>query len=85
MYKKLKQEIAGSRQRAQNVLLTQIQAKYDREQPMLKTRCQLSGFNLAEEEKPLRSLEEEVARRTETIDAVAAYALFEGDMHATVT
>ncbi|KAL4891366.1 hypothetical protein BDV59DRAFT_203545 [Aspergillus ambiguus] len=99
MYKKLNQEIAGARQRARNVLLTQIQAKYDREQPMLEIRRQLSGFNLAEEEKPLKcseavpspqkrlieslltlpreTLEEEVARRTEAIDAVAAYALFE--------
>ncbi|THC92685.1 hypothetical protein EYZ11_007824 [Aspergillus tanneri] len=52
-------------------------AKYDREQPMLEIRRQLSGFNLAKEEKPLKCLEAEVARRTEAIDAVAAYALFE--------
>ncbi|PLN74657.1 hypothetical protein BDW42DRAFT_189660 [Aspergillus taichungensis] len=99
MYKKLNQEIAGARQRARNALLTQIQAKYDREQPMLEIRRQLSGPILAEEEKPLKcseaislpqkrlieslltlprpTLEEEVARRTEAIDAVAAYALFE--------
>lgn len=99
IYKKLNQEIAGARQRARNALLTQIQAKYDREQPMLEIRRQLSGFNLAEEEKPLKCseavplpqkrlieslltlprprLEEEVARRTEAIDAVATYALFE--------
>lgn len=99
MYKKLNQEITGARQRARNALLTQIQAKYDREQPMLEIRRQLSGFNLDEEEKPLKcseavplpqkrlieslltlprpTLEEEVARRTEAIDAVAAYALFE--------
>ncbi|KAI2959645.1 hypothetical protein CBS147352_10781 [Aspergillus niger] len=99
MYKKLNQEIAGARQRARKALLAQIQAKYDREQPMLEIRRQLSGFNLAEEEKPLKcseavplpqkrlveslltlprpTLEEEVARRTEAIDAVAAYALFE--------
>lgn len=66
---------------------------------MLEIRRQLSGFNLAKEEKPLKcseavplpqkrlieslltlphlTLEEEVARRTEAIDAVAAYALFE--------
>jgi hypothetical protein len=99
MYKKLNQEIAGARQRARNALLTQVQAKYDREQPMLEIRRQLSGFNLAEEEKPLKcskavpllqkrlieslltlprpTLEEEVARRTEAINAVATYALFE--------
>ncbi|KAJ6166764.1 hypothetical protein N7470_002211 [Penicillium chermesinum] len=105
IYKKLNQEIAGARQRARNALLTQIQAKYDREQPMLEIRRQLSGFNLAEEEKPLKcseavplpqkrlieslltlprpTLEEEVARRTETIDAVAAYTLFEEEPSAT--
>ncbi|TQB67628.1 hypothetical protein MPDQ_005096 [Monascus purpureus] len=98
LYKKLNQEIAGARQRARNALLAQIQAKYDREQPMLEIRRQLSGFDLAEEEKPLKCSEtvplpqkrlieslltlprptlEEVARRTEAIDAVAAYALFE--------
>ncbi|KAJ5239886.1 hypothetical protein N7468_004505 [Penicillium chermesinum] len=57
IYKKLNQEIAGARQRARNALLTQIQAKYDREQPMLEIRRQLSGFNLAEEEKPLKCSE----------------------------
>lgn len=37
LYKKLNQEIAGARQRARNALLAQIQAKYDREQPMLSS------------------------------------------------
>lgn len=93
MHKELNQEISGARQRAQNALLTQAQVKYDREQPMLEIRRQLSGFNLAEEEKRLKCseavillqkrlikgllalprpiLEEEVARRTKVIGAVA--------------
>ncbi|GLA31645.1 hypothetical protein M752DRAFT_299216 [Aspergillus phoenicis ATCC 13157] len=54
MYNKLNQEIAGARQRPRNALLIQIETKYDREQPMLEIRRRRSGFNLAEEEKPLK-------------------------------
>jgi hypothetical protein len=99
IYKKLNQEISGARQRARDKLLAEIQAKYDREQPMREIQRQLSGDKLAEIEKPLKcsevvpapqkrlmeslltlprpTLEEEMGRRTEAIDAVAAYSLFE--------
>lgn len=99
IYKKLNQEISGARQRARDKLLAEIQAKYDREQPMREIQRQLSGDKLAETEKPLKcsevvpapqkrlmeslltlprpTLEEEMGRRTEAIDAVAAYSLFE--------
>ncbi|KAL6228990.1 hypothetical protein BDW75DRAFT_235532 [Aspergillus navahoensis] len=99
MHKKLNQEITGARQRARDALLSQIQAKYNREQPMREIQRQLSGVKLVEVEKPLKcseevpapqkrlmeslltlprpTLEEEIARRTEAIDAVAAYSLFE--------
>ncbi|KAL2783868.1 hypothetical protein BJX66DRAFT_317676 [Aspergillus keveii] len=98
-HKKLNQEIMGTRQRARDALLSQIQAKYDREQPMREIQRQLSGVKLAEAEKPLKcskevpapqkrlmeslltlprpTIEEEMVRRTEAIDAVAAYSLFE--------
>jgi hypothetical protein len=99
IHKKLNQEITGARQRARDALLSQIQVKYDLEQPMREIQRQLSGVKLAEVEKPLKcseelpapqkrlmeslltlprpTLEEEMARRTEAIDAVAAYSLFE--------
>ncbi|KAJ5086714.1 hypothetical protein NUU61_008021 [Penicillium alfredii] len=102
-YKKLNQEIAGARQRARNSLLSQIQLKYDREQPMLDIQQQLSGVKLAETANkllecpdqmpilqkrlveslftlPRSTLEEEMDRRTEAVDAVSAYCQFqEGD------
>jgi hypothetical protein len=99
IYKKLNQEISSARRRARDKLLSEIQAKYDREQPMREIQRQLSGDTLAENEKPLKcsevvpapqkrlmeslltlprpTLEEEMDRRTEAIDAVAAYSLFE--------
>jgi hypothetical protein len=36
VYKKLNQELAGARQRARDGLLAELQAKYDREAPMLE-------------------------------------------------
>lgn len=55
IYRKLNQEIAGSRKRAQHALLAQIQTKYDREQPMLEIKRQLSGIGPAESSsKPLK-------------------------------
>jgi hypothetical protein len=99
IYKKLNQEISSARRRARDKLLSEIQAKYDREQPMREIQRQLSRDTLAENEKPLKclevvpapqkrlmeslltlprpTLEEEMDRRTEAIDAVAAYSLFE--------
>ncbi|KAJ6144084.1 hypothetical protein N7471_003537 [Penicillium samsonianum] len=103
MYRKLNQELTGARKRAQHTLLAQIQNKYDREQPMLEIKRQLSGIAPAESSsKPLKcsaevpvpqqrlikslltlprpTIEEEMARRTEAIDSVAAYCQFqEGD------
>jgi uncharacterized protein DUF3435 len=54
IYKKLKQEIAGARQRARDALLSRIQAKHDREQSMREIQRQLSGIKLVEAEKPLK-------------------------------
>ncbi|KAJ5938275.1 hypothetical protein N7466_001409 [Penicillium verhagenii] len=103
MHRKLNQELAGARQRAQNTLLSQIQNKYDREQPMLEIKRQLSGVEPAESSSeqlkcstdipvpqqrlikslltlPRPTIEEEITRRTEAIDSVAAYCEFqEGD------
>lgn len=103
MYKKFNQELAGAKKRAQDTLLAQIQSKYDREQPMLEIKRQLSGTQSAKStikslecstEVPLPqrrlikslltlprpTIEEEMVRRTEAIDAVAAYCQFqEGD------
>ena len=103
MYKKLNQELAGAKKRAQDTLLAQIQNKYDREQPMLEIKRQLSGVGPAEfpskrlkcstevpepQQRLIKSLltlprptiEEEMTRRTEAIDSVAAYCQFqEGD------
>ena len=103
LYKKLNQELAGEKKRAQDMLLAQIQSKYDREQPMLEIKRQLSGAQPAKSMiKPLEcstevplpqrrlikslltlprpTIEEEMARRTEAIDAVAGYCQFqEGD------
>lgn len=102
-YRKLNQELAGARKRAQDTLLSQLQSKYDREQPMLEIKRQLSGIQLAGSSNkllkcstevpvpqqrlieslltlPRPTIEEEMARRTEAIDAVAAYCQFqEGD------
>ncbi|KAL2840805.1 hypothetical protein BJY01DRAFT_16130 [Aspergillus pseudoustus] len=59
---------------------SQVQAKYDREQPMPEIQRQLSGVKLAEAEILKCSDKEEMARRTEAIDDMAAYSLFkEGD------
>jgi hypothetical protein len=103
MHKKLNQELAGARKRAQNTLLSEIQRKYDREQPMLEIKRQLSGLEPAEPSRkqlkcstdipvaqqrlikslltlPRPTIEEEMTRRTEAIDSVAAYCQFqEGD------
>ncbi|CAG8076758.1 unnamed protein product [Penicillium salamii] len=103
MYRKLNRELAGARKRAQDTLLAQIQNKYDREQPMLEIKRQLSGIAPAgsssqrlkcstevpvPQERLIKSLltlprptiEEEMTRRTEAIDSVAAYCQFqEGD------
>ncbi|KAJ5627605.1 hypothetical protein N7490_009833 [Penicillium lividum] len=99
-YRKLNQELVGAKKRAQDALLLQIQNKYDREQPMLEIKRQLSGIEPADSGKkpleystevpipqqrlikslltlPRTTLEEEMARRTEAIDAVAAYCQFE--------
>ena len=54
IYKKLNQEIAGARQQARDALLSQIQAKHDREHPMRGIQRQLSGVKLAEAETPLK-------------------------------
>jgi Protein of unknown function (DUF3435) len=48
VYQKFKQELAGARQRARDALLSQLQQKYDREQPMLEIQRLLSGVKLAE-------------------------------------
>lgn len=100
MYKKLGQELAGAKRRARDALLSEIQRRYDREQPMLEIQRQLSGVGLVEKTGkslkcseelpppqkhlieslltlPRPTLEEEMARRTEAIDAVAAFCLFE--------
>jgi hypothetical protein len=81
-------------------LLSQLQQKYDQEQPMLEVQRQLSETKLAEsvttklrykEELPepqkrlikrlltlpSPTLDQEMCRRTEAIDAVAAYCQFE--------
>ena len=99
-YRKLNQGLACARQRARDILLSQIQNAHDQEQPMLEVQRQLSGAKLAEtmSEKlehseevswpqkrlieslltlPRSTLEEEMSRRTDAIDAVAAYCLFE--------
>ncbi|KAJ5982545.1 hypothetical protein N7451_012645 [Penicillium sp. IBT 35674x] len=99
-YRKLNQELVGAKKRAHDALLLQIQSKYDREQPMLEIKRQLSGIEPADSGKkplecstevpipqqrlikslltlPRTTLEEEMARRTEAIDAVAAYCQFE--------
>lgn len=100
IHRKLNQELRGAKKRAQDALLLQIQRKYDREQPMLEIKRQLSGIEPTESSKkplkcsievpipqqrvikslltlPRETLEEEMARRTEAIDAVAAYCHFE--------
>lgn len=99
-YQKLNQELNSARGRARNTLLSQIQQKYDQEQPMLEVQRQLSETKLAEsvttklrhaEELPepqkrlieriltlpSPTLDQEMCRRTEAIDAVAAYCQFE--------
>jgi hypothetical protein len=99
-YKKLNQEINGARERARNALLSQIQEKYDQEQPMLEVQRQLSEATLEKEVKtklqqseelplpqkrliecllslPSPTLDQEMRRRTEAIDAVAVYCRFE--------
>ena len=99
-YQKLNQEISGARQRARSVLLSQLQEKYDQEQPMLEVQRQLSQTKLAKavsetlqhsEELPAPqrhlieclltlpppTLDQEMRRRTEAIDAVASYCQFE--------
>lgn len=43
-YRKLQREIAGAKKRAQDALLAHLQRKYDREQPMLEIKRQLSGI-----------------------------------------
>ncbi|CAG8891316.1 unnamed protein product [Penicillium egyptiacum] len=48
LYRKLNQEITGARKRAQHKLLVQMQNKYDREQPMLEIKRQLSGIGPTE-------------------------------------
>jgi hypothetical protein len=81
-------------------LLSQIQARYDQEQPRLEIQRRLPGVRLAVTAiKPLAfsdqvpipqkrliesllnlprsTLEEEMARRTEAVDAVAAYRQFQ--------
>lgn len=102
-HRKLNQELTGAKKRAQDKLLAEVQNKYDREQPMLEIKRQLSGIGLAEySAKPLKfstkvpvpqqrlmnslltlprpTIEEEMVRRTEAIDSVAAYCQFqEGD------
>lgn len=102
-YRKLNQELVGAKRRAHDTLLSQIQSKYDREQPMLEIKRQLSGIQPAgSSSKPLKcsmevpvpqqrlikslltlprpTIEEEMTRRTEAIDSVAAYCQFqEGD------
>ncbi|KAJ5507903.1 hypothetical protein N7527_010046 [Penicillium freii] len=45
-YRKLNQEINGARERARNALLSQLQEKYDQEQPMLEVQRQLSEATL---------------------------------------
>ena len=47
-HRKLSQELAGARKRAQNRLLSQVQSKYDQEQPMLEIKRQLSGLGPTE-------------------------------------
>ncbi|KAI3226235.1 hypothetical protein DTO012A9_9396 [Penicillium roqueforti] len=99
-YKKLNQEINGARERARNALLSQIQEKYDQEQPMLEVQRQLSEATLEKAVKtnlqrseelpppqkrliecllslPPPTLDQEMRRRTEAIDAVAFYCQFE--------
>lgn len=99
-YRKLNRELIGAKKRAQDALLLQIQNKYDREQPMLEIKQQLSGIEPVESTRkslkcstevpvpqqrlikslltlPRATLEEEMARRTEAIDAVANYCRFE--------
>ncbi|KAK4862951.1 hypothetical protein LT330_010695 [Penicillium expansum] len=99
-YRKLNQEINGARERARNALLSQIQEKYDQEQPMLEVQRQLSEATLEKEVKtklqrseelplpqkrliecllslPPPTLDQEMRRRTEAIDAVAVYCQFE--------
>lgn len=99
-YRKLNQEINGARERARNALLSQLQEKYDQEQPMLEVQRQLSEATLekavktklqrSEELPPLQkrliecllslpppTLDQEMHRRTEAIDAVAVYCQFE--------
>ncbi|KAJ6112296.1 hypothetical protein N7523_002118 [Penicillium sp. IBT 18751x] len=102
-YRKLNQDLAGAKKRAQDKLLAEVQNKYDREQPMLEIKRQLSGIEPAESYgKPLQcsievpvlqqrlikclltlprpTIEEEMTRRTEAVDSVAAYCEFqEGD------
>ncbi|KAJ5253130.1 hypothetical protein N7489_003540 [Penicillium chrysogenum] len=73
LYRKLNQEITGARKRMQN--------KYDREQPMLEIKRQLSGIGPTKSSSkqlkcsteslltlPRLTIEEEIARRTEAID-----------------
>lgn len=103
LYRKLNQELTGTKKREHDRLLAEVQDKYDREQPMLEIKRQLSGFGQDDfSPKPLvcsndipvpqqrlissllslprSTIEEEVIRRTEAIDAVAAYCQFqEGD------
>ncbi|CAG8036080.1 unnamed protein product [Penicillium olsonii] len=99
-YQKLNQELNSARERARNTLLSQIQQKYDQEQPMLEVQRQLSETKLAksvttklrhteglpEPQKrlieriltlPSPTLDQEMCRRTEAIDAVATYCQFE--------
>ncbi|KAJ5974897.1 hypothetical protein N7481_008604 [Penicillium waksmanii] len=102
-YRKLKQELAGTKKREHDRLLAEVQEKYEREQPMLEIKRQLSGIDQnGTSPKPLEcsndvpvpqqlliksllslprsTIEEEMLRRTEAIDAVAAYSQFqEGD------
>ncbi|KAL5333506.1 hypothetical protein BJX70DRAFT_392131 [Aspergillus crustosus] len=76
IYKKLNQEITGARQHTRDALLSQTQDKYNQEQLMLEIQRQLSGAKLSKEEKSLK-YSEEMARRTEAINTMAAYSLFE--------
>ncbi|KAJ5259331.1 hypothetical protein N7478_012312 [Penicillium angulare] len=99
-YRKLNRELTGAKKRTQDALLLQTQNKYDREQPILEIKRQLSGIEPVKSiRKPLEcstevpalqqrlikslltlpraTLEEEMARRTEAIDAVANYYHFE--------
>jgi hypothetical protein len=102
-YRKLNQELAGTKKREYDKLLKEVQEIYDREQPMLEIKRQLSGIGQQDSSpKPLKcsndvplpqqrlinsllslprsTIEEEMLRRTEAINAVAEYSQFqEGD------